>query len=1304
MMRQCSGASWPWPRRRVPKGARRWRRVAVLAGAVLALSAAPQPATAQAAPSTPASPTEASRAERITRAVDLPRLWRPDQHLYVKGNLGVSPDRLDELEAWLDQNAKHWTVVLIESASDEQYTDASGQRFTGLDAVEHALGKGLPNQTAFGQWTDPRTGERDGAFFILFLRERKFSYYASDAQTRRGLGSDRWAGQLDAPAIAAMRSGGRIVDAAKDTITHVDRSLTERLAAEQADRARREADAKAERERTVAQASAALQSATEAVDLLDREVKAFQREQPQLTGDVARPDVVKLRADLAAAQSAQAAGNFPAVRALAETARQRAQIGVRALADYRQARTTLEDAARNLAQVASQDRYHAAETHLRTGRDLLTRARQAHERADSAYADLLASAQREVQAAATQVRMAAQHAALRRQATLAGAGLGTVALLALGIFLNRRRRPSRRDALGLVSAWAKALDEKTVALFALLERTRVIVGASAAAATERFAGRTLELSQQIIHDVDELIIMSACAQRVLVEARALATPGGSAARLKNLVAAGAYRAAIRRLRDEPIVFAPEEGLELIVRGPKSERDSLLGSLESYQPFQLSFEELIAAFNQRAERALTNLDQVASCLSTFGSALEGVQQSVQTVRAAEPELHAGAEPDGCFRLRPLFHDLVPSAEAAATEAAQAAIRDPVGAMQTHGARAQQQAEDASALVQLALTFQRQHRPGLQERLTRLAQVPLRTDWANTAVQALSARADELAGKALRGSAAPDITGLAAEVTRLVERAGQTLALDQARRETAQPRLDRLAEVIATARAELAEPLGLAPERLLREAGRDPSERLAHAQEQINGAKAALERGDVPSAQAALDAVRTLTDEATQLVEETRKAAAAHATTLAARRQETERLQRSLPEHERILVDIESACVPSVLRLGAGDPTHPQANGTIQDNLQEARGHLTAAGQRTERAEQQYRAAQILDAADLLREAAAHQEEAAFRLQEITEKQARIRKTESDNDARVAQLAARVRDLSAPVNDRRTMAPTLKAYEAAQQQLANAERVRAATPRDPFGVADQLAAVEVALNKVADLARCDWDVHAEAQRSLQAAAAQLEVARRLSLEAGSDSIQDSAAIQHAARTADALAALLAQAQSAFSTPHGDWGEVDAAADRVAAEAGQAAATLRGELQAAQAAVSAMSAAASQVRSAGAWTGGWGVAILGAPGSALLTQARAHLERGDYDQAGRLAEAARQAAVTAVAAAEAEMRRRRRAEEERRERERREREAAEARRRSSFGGSSFGGSGHSGFSSGSGVSHSSFSSGSGVGRSGW
>ena len=161
-------------------------------------------------------------AKRLESGVAILDEWSKDQHLYVVGNLGVGESQLAGLEKWVDDNGPNWTILLMESSRGESYTDATGKSHRGIDAVEFALGQGLPARTAFGQLTDARTKEANGAFFILFLKDRKFSYSGMAHYERRGLGARNWAGNLDRAALKAMRNGGRIVEAAKGTVTLVD--------------------------------------------------------------------------------------------------------------------------------------------------------------------------------------------------------------------------------------------------------------------------------------------------------------------------------------------------------------------------------------------------------------------------------------------------------------------------------------------------------------------------------------------------------------------------------------------------------------------------------------------------------------------------------------------------------------------------------------------------------------------------------------------------------------------------------------------------------------------------------------------------------------------------------------------------------------------------------------------------------------------------------------------------------------------------------------------------------------------------
>ena len=342
--------------------------------------------------STIASAAEAPPATAVAQATDVVRQWQPQQHLYVKGNLGVSSAVLDALEAWLDQQATNWVVVMVENAEGETYTDAEGQTFRGVEAVNHALGKGLMNQTAFGQQMDPRTQERNAAFFILFLKERRLSYYGSDAQDRRGLGEDNWEGNLDQSAVSAMRNGARIVDAAKDTVSNINRRLTERIVAEADEAKRRAASEQQARAQAIEQAKAALENARADYLLVESKSGEFGRRFTGLTGDLARPDLAGLKAELAAVQAAVTENDPAKAKRLAESVHARTRALVRGLDQYAEDGKRLAELVALLGKEKNRPLAAEAIRSLQAAQEAVDSARRKYERGDSAYVDLLDNA------------------------------------------------------------------------------------------------------------------------------------------------------------------------------------------------------------------------------------------------------------------------------------------------------------------------------------------------------------------------------------------------------------------------------------------------------------------------------------------------------------------------------------------------------------------------------------------------------------------------------------------------------------------------------------------------------------------------------------------------------------------------------------------------------------------------------------------------------------------------------------------------------------------------------------------------
>ena len=179
-----------------------------------------------------------------------------------------------------------------------------------------------------------------------------------------------------------------------------------------------------------------------------------------------------------------------------------------------------------------------------------------------------------------------------------------------------------------------------------------------------------------------------------------------------------------------------------------------------------------------------------------------------------------------------------------------------------------------------------------------------------------------------------------------------------------------------------------------------------------------------------------------------------------------------------------------------------------------------------------------------------------------------------------------------------------------------------------------------------------MHAEAARSCEAARNQLQTALSLAEQAASDRLPDSDVTSRAIAQVRGLASQSDQLRLRLTVPHEDWQKIDQQADQLTLQAGQAAATLRGDLDRGQRCVQSLQEAAEQVRLASGWTGMFGINIMGSPGGDDLEMARAAFARGDYDQAMRFASNATALASRAVQEAEMRVRERRRAEQQQRE----------------------------------------------------
>jgi len=1263
---------------------------------------------------------QAQGAQRLQRGTDLLQAWDPGQHVYVVGEIGVDARGLADLEAWLDSNGSNWTVLLMEQATGEVYRDGDGYNHSGADAIEYAVGRGLPGIGGFAALQDERTGQGNGAALVILLRERKFFYSGSESHNRRGLGQESWNGDLDRPAFRAMSNGRRIVDAVKGTVNEVGARLTRRLAAEQKERERQMRLV----QQRLAEAGRLVGELSGEIDQLERETEAFRAAHPEATGDLSKPAIALLRDAEQAAQAALAAGAPGEALKLAEPVAEFVAAHRRALANYAAAPAEFAALNAEIGKVLPGREGWGADR-LELAREELSQAQLAHQAGQSVYSDHLENSREALRSAREELRRAAEELraemardeALQAKAEAArqrawkmaklAAGLALLVLGGLAYFLNRRRRGAKAEAETLVANWESGFGDKTDQLFALLDRTTVVVGSETELPKRGYTGETLRLGKQTIEDVDQLFIMSSTVARQLGDAREEVYPKYGFQRIFNWFGTSRYRGALSKLRDERITFSPEDGVQLLSREEihSGKPETLLGKLESYQPFALSFPKLMEEFNRRAARATESLDLIEASWASITAELDGVRLQIKEAGESEPEIAEESAEDGLFPLNDLFAELLPSGQADLDEAVAQGATDPVGALAGPLPSAGRKASDAIALCELVLDVRGTRFPAMRAEVQNLDAGGHGTAWVGRFQEEFSELAEEIARQGAEAPVAEEIAQLGEAIAGLEHSCVRASELAARLAETAGKEIATVRAAVEAMRGEIGRELQLPEASVMRESGLDPDDLLREADELRAAASLAVDRGGVAAAEAALDESAALTEEGLGLVAVTRASFEQHADEAGARERETESLAGELDHHRAILDRLMSGYEPSALELSAGDPSYPANGESIIDHVVKAERNLRESREISAAAHKAYREARLIEAQSLL----AYVGDLQFRVGElygeIRDRQDRLQKVEQANVTLLQQLEDESLAMGASIEDPRTMAPTVTAFEATGRDLDSARLRSSSSPGDPFKVAALLGATRRQFESIRNMAQSDRELFDELLRSLQESASHLAKAKNVSQRAAGDRIPDSVRILELQESIGKLFIEQHRCERAMKEPHGDWTSLDREADAIAAAAARAHAEMRGELEKAEAAVSAISSAANSVRDASGWVGALGVRVPGSPGANRLHEARSALMSGRYLKAHRDADDAGRAARQAIVEARSEEDRRRRAAarraEEARQRRRR-RSSSSMGSRSGFGS---GGSSRSSSSGRSGMGGSSFrSGGSGMGRSGW
>ncbi|MCA9187491.1 MAG: hypothetical protein KDA99_17810, partial [Planctomycetales bacterium] len=914
---------------------------------------------------------------RFENIQDVVTDWNPNQHLYVHGDLGVGAPQLAELERWLDDHAPHWLIVLMQSADGQTYVSADGQRYRGMDAVEIALGPGLQNNTPIGRWTNPRSGETDAAVFVLYLRERKFSYFASDAQDRRGLGESHWIGELDQPAIRAMRGGGRIIDAVKDTVNNINSELEKQIDREigQAERAARE------RARAVEECKDEIKLTRDQISNVITRRDDLRTQFPNAKGSLVTPPTDQWLASLETQQAELSDEN---VRERANAIDLIRDDVVRTLNDY------ADHAAWPTAVAAIQSRMNNLQNELDgfatdsidVARQKLTEASNAHDNADPGFMDLyhdaagkLDDAERLI--AAERQRLASQAARhqLIVQSIIATLAVTLLAIMVVLFILNRRRRGAHDRAIDALDQRQKAVRAEMEHVLQLMQRSSEILGSREKVAERGYSGQTKKLCDETFDHVDDLLIMSGEVERVMDEATELIHPNDIAAKAVNMFSSARYEQGINRISGETLRFHRDRGLPQIVK------DTTDSGEDPPEEVGLTFEQVFSSFRDHNKSASELLNTLETSLVEVNDRLRALRADIDALSETEQQLSKAHQHDGFFDIRNLFDTLIPSIEKDFDEADDVSATDPVRATQVFIPSATRKIRDALAINSVITLARNEIFPEFNKHAPRLRTLEYATEWIQTQVDSLGTTADTLVRDAAQRDIASDTSNLEASMRDLQARVQTSAALAEQLQTEFAPAIEALETDIAHTRDTVAQSLKIDAALALHEHDLDPDVSLGRARQQFAAAQAALHQGGTSAAADAVSAIQQALQSGRTIVADTAEALRTFDDTVRLRLKDYGDLRDQIPSHERQLESTRTQYATAALRLQAADAAYPDPRATLETHMIGTREHVTNIEELIERANRWGKQGRLLAASALLRQASLGTQEGKQLLNEM-----------------------------------------------------------------------------------------------------------------------------------------------------------------------------------------------------------------------------------------------------------------------------------------------------------------------------------
>ncbi len=1252
--------------------------------------------------------------------------WKPNQHLYVQGGIGLSQSQLIGLESWIHQNGPHWTVILMEDASLQRYTNREGRIETGMDAVELSVSD-LMEVGSFRSQTHPITGEQDAAVFILYLKQRKFAYRASEAQTRRGLGQNRWIGKLDRPAYRAMRGGGRILDAVRDTITSINQPLSRAIVEEQKIAEQK----RLQRQREIDEMLARLGEVENKLATIQTSAASVKEAHPNSTADMTNPDIASITEQMNAIKASLKKEDTPIgnVKKSTDSVDSASDDWINLYREYER----FETSEKQLQQRKEQLQEDAGDLASELGdsfsdvQKMLADARGAYEVADSKFQNHLNSATYALEDATTKLQTLraelAQKQARKTFIQRAIATIGSVfATLFAGLFLwlNRKRAPAKNRAKERLVQREKEVRDELHGMGDLLKRADVVIGDREAIARKGYQGKTKELSSKALDDIDQILVMSSSVDKVIDEAKQKIEPTSLWRKVTNWWSPENFNEGFEILENKPIEFDENEGIAL-VREHDALNDPNNTDGDGPRKISLSFTELFEIFRQRSISANETIGQVESGWTQIVSTNKDLQSAIDEASLHEQKAREATEEDGLLHVPQLFDELLKSAQADQDEAEVVGRTDPISAIQGPATTGLRKAANADELALQLTGVREQLIPSIRTHTEELDQRNREIDWVDAALDDFTDRAQSLAADALMADVSDGINQWRVSFEKFESAVSDAVRLHDLSVNEIAPTIESELANVNAAKEIIAQRLSLPLDSILTERNRDAIKSLNFAREHNAACLAALDRGDPPAAELSANEAQHWIDDAKSIASESLKVLDSLLPDVQSLETRIGSAESRLSNTQRLLTELQDRFAKSSLSVeGAkwgiaesNSATAPSQAETVSAPSISVADLFLLAKRQSEKskdaatsAKDLYSQGRLLSADESL-EVGQQQIECCEHNQKLIEELAvQLQQMVEDNAGNIVLLQKRFEDVAHQMQQHHVTNQTHVLLKQKHQEFSDlrqaieSESVR----RAPFNEASAIDAVNGDFENLLSQMKVDRQLYEEASRSVRSLEQAIEQSNSAVARSQRDQIPDSRDVQQSIQSLHNAKQIADQLRSRLQRPHEDWRSVDKDADQMLAIVTDTLANLQDELDAAQTAANEIRNASTSYQRALSWSGGFGIRANPGTARGTLDQARALLGRGDYQAAVQYARQAQQNILNAIAIAETAVMTRQAAQRRAAERRRRQAHRRSTNNRSILSGGGRSSSRSSGSWGGSSSSRSSSSGRGGFSRSGW